>query len=355
MKTLIYLFTLISLACWNSSPSLAEQESGPATLENLITADEGKEPPATTEAKATHAAPKRPAGTTARPNHGVQHPVLDNAWAEYEAAVGKVADVIRAAISKQFDTATAKGDLDAAEKWLTIGENFEKAGELPTENEIKVTVSAAVADYKKAREELTKGYESVVKALTMEKKIAEAKAARNEMEAVHGAKPVINRQQPPEQRADVVKPKGPRNVNRHDGLYRQFRLVAKKSNANEWEAYYRTIEFFDAATGKPLTGGRATGTGTGAADAFDDDRETKYRTLPNPGVKEDYISYELPAPAAINRVKVIQGGGDGNHVFWFEVQGSNDGKKWSPLIMAKSVQDEFDSASTEARVEWLRP
>lgn len=119
---------------------------------------------------------------------GVKHPDLDKAWTDYDAAVAKVTESIKAAIAKQFDAATAKGDLDAAEKWQVIGEKFEKAGELPTDKEAKTAVSAAVADYKKAREELTKVYEAVVKNLTMEKKIAEAKAVRNEMLVVSTAK-----------------------------------------------------------------------------------------------------------------------------------------------------------------------
>jgi tetratricopeptide (TPR) repeat protein len=135
-------------------------------------------------ADAADSGPKRPAGTFARPKDGVQHPDLDKAWAEYDAVVAKAAESIKAAISKQFDATTAKGDLDAAEKWQTALENFEKAGEVPAEKEIKSAASSAVADYKKAKEELGKAYESVVKALTMEKKIAEAKVARDEWAAV---------------------------------------------------------------------------------------------------------------------------------------------------------------------------
>lgn len=137
--------------------------------------------------------------------------------------------------------------------------------------------------------------------------------------------------------------------------FTSYRLVAKKSNANGWEAYYRTIELFDAGTGKPLTGGHATGTGTGAADAFDDDKATSYRSVMNPGVEGDWIAYKLPEPAAINRVRIIQWGGDGNHVYWLEIQGSNDGTNWTPIMSAKEVPDEFDSTDPKARVEWLAP
>jgi hypothetical protein len=159
-------------------PCCAQAPPGPATLENLVNSPEAQGTPAVPEA--ADSGPRRPAGTVARPEGGVQHPDLEKAWAEYDAVVAKTAEGIKAAISKQFDAATAKGDLDRAEKWQAISEKFEKSGELPTETETKAAVSAAVADYKKAREGLTDAYEAAVKALTMEKKIAEAKAARNE-------------------------------------------------------------------------------------------------------------------------------------------------------------------------------
>ncbi len=166
----------LGVAC----PCVGQESPGPATLENLVNSDEAKGPDAVPEAEAPPAGPKRPAGTVTRPKDGVQHPDLDKAWAEYDAVVTNAAEGIRAALTKQFDAATAKGDLDAAEKWQAALEKFEKAGEVPSQSEAKSAVSAAVADYKKAREELSKAYESVVKSLTMEKKIAEAKTARDE-------------------------------------------------------------------------------------------------------------------------------------------------------------------------------
>lgn len=137
--------------------------------------------------------------------------------------------------------------------------------------------------------------------------------------------------------------------------FKSYRLVAKISHASEFETYYRTIEFFDAATGRKVTGGKASGTGTGAPSAFDDDRETSYRSLFNPGVAGDWIAYEMPKPAVINRVRVIQIGGHVNHVFQFEIHGSNDGAHWTTVMRAKGVPEEFDSADPSAQVEWLAP
>jgi hypothetical protein len=154
--------------------------SGPRTLENLLNSNDAQYPAAAAEADATDAAPKRPAGTVARPRDGIQHPDLDKAWTVYDAAVTKAAEGIRAAINKLFDAATAKGDLDAAEKWQKAQEKFKRAGEVPAETDTKSAVTSAVADYKRAKDELLKTYESVVKSLTMEKNLAAARAARDE-------------------------------------------------------------------------------------------------------------------------------------------------------------------------------
>jgi hypothetical protein len=177
MRLLEYAFGLTSLMCLNVSVCLAQQPIGPATLESLLNSGDDQKP-ATAEADA---APKRPAGTAARPKDCVQHPDLDKAWANYDAASTKAAEGIRAAINKQFNASAEKGDPDAAKMWQIALEQFEKTGAVPTGREARSAVSAAVLDYKKAKKELTAAYEAVVKALTMEKKIAEAKAVRSEL------------------------------------------------------------------------------------------------------------------------------------------------------------------------------
>ena len=166
------------LVLFGSLQGLAQQPTSPATLEGLLNSGETQEAAAPPE---PDTGPKRPAGMHARPKEGVRHPDLDKAWADYDSAVAKVTESIRAAIAKQFEAATDKGDLAAAEKWQIALEKFEKAGELPTEKETKAAASAAATDAKQAREQLTKAYEAVVKSLTTEKKIAEAKRVRDEL------------------------------------------------------------------------------------------------------------------------------------------------------------------------------
>jgi hypothetical protein len=180
MKTFAYGLALASIVYWELTACFAQNTSGRATLEDLINADQPKNSVALVEPEVTAAVPTPPAGVVARPKDGVKHPDLDRAWAVYDAAVSKVAAGVRAAITKQFDAATSKGDLDAVLKWQHALDRFEATGELPAEKETKAAINTAVADYRKSREELALAYEPVVKALTMEKKIAEARAARDE-------------------------------------------------------------------------------------------------------------------------------------------------------------------------------
>jgi hypothetical protein len=172
--------TVVAVLMGIASPSFAQNPPRGRTLEDLVNSPEAEPAPTKPAALPAESGPKRPAGTLVRPKDSVKHPDLDKAWADYDVAVAKTTETLRAAITKQFDAAAAKGDLDAAEKWQAALERFEKAGEVPTDAAAKTAVSSAVAEYTKAKDKLTEAYESVVKVLTMEKKISEAKAAREE-------------------------------------------------------------------------------------------------------------------------------------------------------------------------------
>lgn len=165
---------------------LGQQPSGPATLESLLGDDvpgqRGRLPDAVADKPVGQS--QSPQGALVRPKAGVQHPELDKAWGEYDAAVAKANAPLKAAIAKQFENATAKGDLDAAVKWQAALDKFEQAGEAPAQKETKSAVAAAVGEYRQAEDKLGNAYEVVVKALTMEKKIREARAARNEFQSL---------------------------------------------------------------------------------------------------------------------------------------------------------------------------
>jgi hypothetical protein len=166
-------------------PCRAQLPSGPATLEKLVNEDgpassvqpaaDANQPAAESDRSAA-----RPQGTLVRPRDGVQHPDLDKAWTEYDAAVATAIAPVTTAITKQFEAAVAKGDLDAAEHWQAAKVKFEENGELPEAPRTKAAVSAAVEDCKSANNKLIRAYEAVVKTLTTDKKLAEAKAVQNE-------------------------------------------------------------------------------------------------------------------------------------------------------------------------------
>ena len=132
---------------------------------------------------------------------------------------------------------------------------------------------------------------------------------------------------------------------------------------NGWEAYYREIQLFDAATGKPLVGGKASASNppgdarqqsVNAENAFDGDSETSYQTGMNPGINHDWIGYECEDAVRVNRVTIAQHGAGSNHVFWVELHGSNDGATWETVMRAMSLTGQFDSAAKGANVEWLK-
>jgi len=166
-------------------PCLGQQPSGPQTLEKLVRSDEGEDGPATdddaADAEATSA---RPTGTLARPKDGAQHPELDKAWAEYDGAVAKAAEGISKAITNQFEAERKKGALELAEKWQAIGTAFKKSGALPKEKETEKQVKTATAAFTRASNSLKEAYEQVTRTLTMDGKLAEARAARDEWKSL---------------------------------------------------------------------------------------------------------------------------------------------------------------------------
>lgn len=148
--------------------------------------------------------PKRPGGTVTRPKDGVQHPDLDKAWAEYDGALNKSAEEITAAITKQFDAATDRGDLEAAERWQATLAAFEKQGDLPDAKELKASAVAAATTRIKAEQELLKAYDGVVKSLTIQKKISEARLARQECDSLRLSPPPADADQKPQKPQKLI-------------------------------------------------------------------------------------------------------------------------------------------------------
>jgi hypothetical protein len=179
--------------------------AGPATLESLITTPANDAPaaavkPSTASQPAAQLpaedAPARPHGVLVRPADGVKHPALDAAWTDYESSVRSALHSLRGVIAKRFETAAGKGDLAAVEKWQEIADKFDSRGILPTGPDIKAAVGIAESTLKKSRDELVRAYDTVVKDLTMARRIEDAKAARTERDDVMSGKSIPPRETP---------------------------------------------------------------------------------------------------------------------------------------------------------------
>jgi hypothetical protein len=185
MRVVTYAVLLAALARWDVA--LAQPGTAPATLENLLKGDVSQEPATAPGGVVVGAAQVRPAGIVARPKEGFKHPGLDKAWDLYDAAVAKIADSVAGAISKQFDAASSRGDLNAAEKWSALGKAFVTHGAIPTESDATLRASDAAKVFTEARAEfakagviLQKAYEEVTQSLTKDKKLLEARAVTDE-------------------------------------------------------------------------------------------------------------------------------------------------------------------------------
>lgn len=187
MRAFVLLLASYSLVVEGPTACFAKQ-SALATREESGPSDDAKGPLAVADAGTANENPVRAAGTVGRPTDGFQHPDLDRAWAQYNAAIAKATNRIRDAIGKQFEAATAKGDLDAAQKWEKLAASFEDGGDLSAEAEATPALGVVIAEYEKAKNQLAGAYKSLEKSLTVQKKLLEAKAVRDESQRQFGEK-----------------------------------------------------------------------------------------------------------------------------------------------------------------------
>lgn len=173
-----------------------------ATWANICLAQAPNDAPAT-EAEEKDAVQIE--GTLLRPESSPEHATLLTAWADYHAALGAVSDDMRASIRELFEAAAAKGDLDEAEKWQTVADKFDSAGVLPRQPELKSAAAVSDSQIKKAEKELLAAYNDTIKSLTIEKKIHEAKAVRDERDEILQARTGVSAKELTA--AESIKPK----------------------------------------------------------------------------------------------------------------------------------------------------
>jgi hypothetical protein len=130
-----------------------------------------------------------------RPKNGVQHPDLDQAWAKYDEQIEVAVKAVEQAIERELNAAAATGDLDAALKWKTANEQFQRegtipdgldgrrAGERPRPKQAK-PILRALPLIAEAREQLAEAYRSAVKSLTKEHDFKRAEAVRAELDSL---------------------------------------------------------------------------------------------------------------------------------------------------------------------------
>ena len=148
------------------SSVLAQNRSGPPTLENLLNGDNSG---ATAKAENSPAAEDEeksvpPTGTYVRPKNGLGDPELDKAWADYNAAVEKASETLREAIQKRMKAERDAGKIDAAKKYKTMLELLDKQGTLPEgDRMLKNTVDDVKRMYAKSLRTLEEEYDSLSK------------------------------------------------------------------------------------------------------------------------------------------------------------------------------------------------
>ena len=137
-----------------------------------------------------------PKGTFIRPNDGVRHPQLDEAWMQYRTAVARAVDDFTAALDRKVEAATTKGDPDAVRLSRAWRTTFEEQGVLPAaDRSMQGHVHAAGRALRLANEKLLDAYGKLVRTLTQEKKEAEERAVSDErarLEAGLAFPPILN-------------------------------------------------------------------------------------------------------------------------------------------------------------------
>jgi len=122
-----------------------------------------------------------PKGTFTRPSDAIRHPQLDEAWLQYRTAVARAVDDFTAALDRQVEAATTKGDPDAVRLSRAWRTTFEEQGVLPAaDRSMQGHVHAAGRALRLANEKLLDAYGKLVRTLTQEKKEAEERAVSEE-------------------------------------------------------------------------------------------------------------------------------------------------------------------------------
>ncbi len=113
---------------------------------------------------------------------------LDEPWTKYETAIATAEKsgliTLTEEFIKKFDAAAALGDLDLAESIEAQQKSFEKNGTLPTVKSFESTLQAIKKTREDANTQLKEVYSNAISDLTKQKRLAEARIVRDEMQLV---------------------------------------------------------------------------------------------------------------------------------------------------------------------------
>jgi len=113
---------------------------------------------------------------------------LDEPWTKYETAIAtaekSVVSTFTEAFMKQFEAAAALGDLDLVESIEAQQKAFEESGTLPTGKSFESIVLAIKKNHENANTQLIEAYRNAISDLTKQKRFAEARIVKDEMQLV---------------------------------------------------------------------------------------------------------------------------------------------------------------------------
>jgi len=112
---------------------------------------------------------------------------LDEPWTKYETAIAtaeKPRSTLPEAFMKQLEAAAALGSLELVEFIAAEQKEFERSGTLPSGESFRPIVQAIEENYGNANTQLIEAYRNAISDLTKQKRFAEARIVRDEMQLV---------------------------------------------------------------------------------------------------------------------------------------------------------------------------
>ena len=132
-------------------------------------------------------------------SHRMLSKFLDEPWTKYEAAIAtaeKPRSTLPEAFMKQLEAAAALGSLELVESIAAEQKEFEGNGRLPIGESFRPIVQAEKENYENANTQLKEVYSNTISDLTKQKRFAEARIVKDEMQLVFNESSKLLRRRP---------------------------------------------------------------------------------------------------------------------------------------------------------------